>query len=101
MTVPTAIVKERPDEKYLVVSPVRNEAQYIEGTIRSMVCQTVPPAEWIIVNDGSTDETAEIVKRNARLHPWIHLVDRESRPEGRRTSSTAPSNYGLKIDGLS
>ena len=82
VTVVTASGNKRPQAKYLVVSPVRNEAQYIEGTIRSMACQTVPPAEWIIVNDGSTDETAELVKRHARSHAWIHLIDREKRQEG-------------------
>ena len=82
MTVPTAIDRSTPQNKYLVVSPVRNEEQYIEGTIRSMVCQTVPPVEWIIVNDSSTDGTAEIVKRYAQHYPWMHLINRDKRQEG-------------------
>lgn len=65
--------------KYVVISPVRNEAQYIEQTIQAMINQTVKPSEWIIVNDGSTDETAEIVSRYAELYPWLKLVHRDKR----------------------
>jgi biofilm PGA synthesis N-glycosyltransferase PgaC len=72
--------------KYIVVSPVRNEAQFIELTLRSMVEQTVKPARWIIVDDGSTDESPDIVTRYAEKHPWIQLIrrqDRGSRQRGR------------------
>ena len=68
---------------YLVVSPVRNEAEYIETTIRSMINQTVPPSAWIVVNDGSTDKTGEIVSKYAQLHPWLKLVNRDRRQEGK------------------
>jgi biofilm PGA synthesis N-glycosyltransferase PgaC len=67
--------------KYAVISPVRNEAQFIERTIRAMINQTMKPSEWIIVNDGSTDETAEIVGRYAKLHPWLGLVHRDKRED--------------------
>jgi len=71
-----------PDEmKYTVISPVRNEAQYIEQTIQAMVSQTVTPCEWVIVNDGSTDETVEIVTRYTRLYPWLRLVHRDERED--------------------
>jgi glycosyltransferase involved in cell wall biosynthesis len=56
---------------YVVISPVRDEAQHIETTIRSMVRQTVRPAQWIIVDDGSTDGTLEIIHRYAAVHHWI------------------------------
>jgi biofilm PGA synthesis N-glycosyltransferase PgaC len=59
--------------RYAVISPVRNEAQFIGQTIQAMINQTIKPSEWIIVNDGSTDETAEIVSRYAELHPWLNL----------------------------
>ena len=64
---------------YTVITPVRNEAEYIEKTIQSMVQQTVTATEWIIVNDGSTDSTAEIVARAAAEHPWIKMVKRAPR----------------------
>jgi len=68
---------------YVIVSPVRNEADYLGETIRSIVGQTVRPARWVIVDDGSEDETAAIVEIAARHHDWIRLVRRERRSERR------------------
>jgi glycosyltransferase involved in cell wall biosynthesis len=60
--------------KYVLVTPARNEEAFIEKTLGSMVRQTLPPERWIIVDDGSTDETGEIVERYASRYPWIELV---------------------------
>jgi poly-beta-1,6-N-acetyl-D-glucosamine synthase len=59
---------------YVLITPARNEAQFIELTIQSVVKQTVPPIKWVIVSDGSTDGTDEIVRKYANEHPWIELV---------------------------
>lgn len=64
---------------YVVVSPVRNEAKYIQGTINSMVAQTIKPSQWVIVNDGSTDETGKIAEEAGKVHPWILVVNRADR----------------------
>jgi biofilm PGA synthesis N-glycosyltransferase PgaC len=66
---------------YVLITPARNEARYIEQTLQSMVAQTVRPLKWIIVNDGSTDETASIVARYTAEHPWIELVSMPARRE--------------------
>lgn len=71
--------KQISELKYAVISPVRNEAAYIEQTLQSMVNQTIPPCEWIIVNDKSTDNTAEIVAHYAEQYDWLKLVNREKR----------------------
>jgi poly-beta-1,6-N-acetyl-D-glucosamine synthase len=71
--------------QYLIITPVRDEEQHIEETILSVSSQTVRPAEWIIVDDGSTDKTADIVERYAKKFGWIQLVrrpDRGSRKSG-------------------
>jgi poly-beta-1,6-N-acetyl-D-glucosamine synthase len=60
--------------RYVIVTPARNEATFIEALIRSVVDQTVLPMRWAIVSDGSTDRTDEIVQRYAARYPWIHLV---------------------------
>ena len=60
--------------KYALVTPARNEEALIEGTIRSVVAQTILPVKWVIVSDGSTDRTDEIIKRFASEHPWIELL---------------------------
>ena len=65
--------------KYVVITPVRDEEAYLRHTMESMVRQTVPPAEWVIVNDGSTDGTGEIIDRYAPEHAWIHPLHRTNR----------------------
>ena len=59
---------------YVLITPARNEAALIEQTIRSVIAQTALPRKWIIVSDGSTDGTDEIVQRYAKQHDWIELL---------------------------
>jgi len=66
---------------YVLITPARNEAQFIELTIKSVVAQTVRPIKWIIVSDGSTDGTDDIVRKYAVDHPWIELVRMPERQE--------------------
>jgi glycosyltransferase involved in cell wall biosynthesis len=63
--------------KYCLVTPAFNEAQYIETTIQGVLAQTVLPQAWVIVDDGSTDDTPAIIKHYAAQHPWIQYVRRE------------------------
>ena len=65
--------------KYVVITPARDEAEHLEKTIRSVVSQTIQPAQWIIVNDGSRDETGHIIDRFAREHSWITAWHRPNR----------------------
>jgi glycosyltransferase involved in cell wall biosynthesis len=60
--------------RYVLITPARNEEVYIENTIRSVTAQTVRPTRWVIVSDGSTDRTDEIVKQYASRHIWIELL---------------------------
>jgi len=66
---------------YVLVTPARNEAQFIKLTLESVVSQTVRPAKWVIVSDGSTDGTDDIVSAYAAKHPWIELVRMPERRE--------------------
>ncbi len=59
---------------YVLITPARNEAQFIEHTLKSVVAQTVRPLRWVVVSDGSTDGTDDIVKNYAAQHDWIELV---------------------------
>ena len=59
---------------YVLITPARNEASFIESTIKSVVAQTKKPLKWVIVSDGSTDGTDEIVIRYSASYPWIELV---------------------------
>jgi biofilm PGA synthesis N-glycosyltransferase PgaC len=64
---------------YVVITPVRNEAEHLPKTIESMTGQTVRPQLWVIVNDGSTDSTGQIAEAAAAQHSWIRAVHRPDR----------------------
>lgn len=87
--------------RYVLVTPAHNEAADIEKTIKSVICQTVLPLRWVIVSDGSTDGTAEIVRRYLADHPWIELVERPPRTERHFAAKVEAFNAGLdRIQGL-
>ncbi len=65
--------------KFVIISPVRNEEDFVEKTIESVINQTVIPDEWIIVNDGSTDLTQEIIEKYTRDNDWIKLINLKDR----------------------
>ena len=70
-----------PHSNYVLVTPARNEARFIEQTIRCMIAQTVLPLRWPIVSDASTDGTDEIVRRYMSAHPWNQLLRMPERSE--------------------
>ena len=71
-----------PDPIYVVITPARDEEARLRFTLDSMVAQTLRPAEWIIVDDGSSDGTAALVQEYSRHHAWIRGFERADR--GRR-----------------
>jgi len=66
---------------YVLITPARNEADFIELTLKSVASQTVRPLKWIVASDGSTDGMDEIVSRYAAQHPWIELIRMPERRE--------------------
>lgn len=62
--------------RYLLVSPCRDEAQYIRRTLDSVAAQSLQPAAWVIVDDGSTDDTATILEEYRRRLPCLQVVRR-------------------------
>lgn len=65
--------------RYVLITPCRDEATYARRSLDSVVAQTVPPALWVIVDDGSKDETPAILAEYAAKVPWIRVVRREDR----------------------
>ena len=63
---------------YYIVIPAHNEEKFIALTLESLVYQTILPKKVVIVNDNSTDNTAEIVVAFAEKHPWISLINKTS-----------------------
>jgi glycosyltransferase involved in cell wall biosynthesis len=68
---------------YVLISPCRDEAVYLQSTIDTVAGQTLLPSKWIIIDDGSTDDTPEILANAARKYPFIEVIRREDR--GRRS----------------
>jgi poly-beta-1,6-N-acetyl-D-glucosamine synthase len=66
---------------YVLITPARNEAQFIDLTLRSMVGQLYRPLKWVIVSDGSTDGTDDIVRKYTLDNPWIELLRMPERTE--------------------
>lgn len=86
---------------YVLVTPARNEAASIEQTIKSVVQQTVKPLKWVIVSDGSTDGTDELVKKYVEQYPWIELVRMPERKERHFAGKVHAFNAGYaRLKGL-
>ena len=71
-----------PSRRYLLISPCRDEAQYLRRTLDSVAGQSVQPAIWVVVDDGSADGTPAILEEYARRLPYLRVVRRTDR--GRR-----------------
>lgn len=80
---------------YVLITPARNEARFIEHTLRSVVNQTLLPLKWVIVNDGSTDSTSAKIRPYLAKNPWIELVDLPIRKERHFAAKVAAFNEGL------
>jgi len=61
---------------YIIITPAFNEAEYIEQTIKGVLAQSVLPHKWVIVDDGSIDNTAKIIQRYAEDYDWIQYIYR-------------------------
>jgi poly-beta-1,6-N-acetyl-D-glucosamine synthase len=87
--------------RYVLITPARNEVRFIELTLESVVAQTVLPVRWVIVSDGSTDGTDDIVARYAAQHPWIELLRMPERRERDFAGKVHAFNAGYaRVQGL-
>ena len=104
--------RSAPPVKYVVITPARDEQEHILGLIECMAAQTIRPAEWIVVDDGSKDRTGEILDRAAREHSWMHVIHRTDRGfrksgggvvqafyDGFQTVACPDWEYVVKLDG--
>ena len=82
---------ETAAKTYVLITPCRNEADYIEGTLKSVIAQTIRPQKWVIVSDGSTDRTDEIVEHYAQKHDFILFL---------RQSGDRQRNFGSKVEAI-
>lgn len=81
---------------YVLITPARNEAAFIEKTIQSVIAQTVLPKRWIIVSDGSTDGTDEIVWKYRDGREWLELIRLPEREERHFAAKVKAFNAGYE-----
>ncbi len=98
--------------RYALITAARNEERFIGDTIRSVLDQTVLPIRWVIVSDGSTDHTDEIVRGYASRYPFLVLVRMDATerrsgppgyrgpPTGRYRSPPTGRSFASQADGL-
>lgn len=79
---------------YVVITPARNEAEFIRLTLKSVTMQSVLPLKWVIVSDGSTDGTDEIVAEYAAKYAWIELIRTPERTERHFAGKVRAFNAG-------
>jgi len=82
--------------RYVLITPAHNEERFIAKTLESMVAQTLLPERWVIVDDGSTDRTAEIVQGYAERFPWIEVLQRPQRADRSFAGKVHAFNAGLE-----
>jgi glycosyltransferase involved in cell wall biosynthesis len=83
--------------KYVLITPARNEQSNLPRLIDSVVSQTLPPGKWIIVDDGSSDATAEIADRAAAEHDWIEVIHRPRQVERSFAGKVGAFNAGYAL----
>jgi glycosyltransferase involved in cell wall biosynthesis len=84
--------------RYIIISPVRNEAEHLGRMIDSVISQSVRPARWIIVDDGSSDDTGRIIDEAALRHDWITALHRDDRGRRRAGEGVMEAFYtGFKL----
>src|SRR5687767_1193276 len=82
--------------KYVLVTAARNEADFIEETINSVVSQSARPLKYVIVSDGSTDGTDDIGRKYAAEHSWIEFVQMPERRERHFAGKVSAFNAGYE-----
>jgi poly-beta-1,6-N-acetyl-D-glucosamine synthase len=86
--------KEQSLPRYVLITPARNEEEFIQKTIESVTHQTYLPLKWVIVNDGSTDSTASRIEPYLAKHAWIELVNLPVRTERNFAAKVHAFNAG-------
>jgi glycosyltransferase involved in cell wall biosynthesis len=83
--------------KYVLITSARNEESFIAKTLDSVTSQTQLPEHWVIIDDGSTDRTAEIIEEYAYRFPWISLIRRVNRLDRHFGGKADAVNTGYKF----
>jgi glycosyltransferase involved in cell wall biosynthesis len=83
-------------ERYVLVTAARNEERYIGRTLDAVAAQTVRPVRWVVISDGSTDNTDAIAREFAGRHGFIDFVRCEDRTERAFSSQVYAQHFGCR-----
>jgi glycosyltransferase involved in cell wall biosynthesis len=84
--------------QYIIITPAKNEEEFIEQTLKSVFAQTARPMKWIIVDDGSTDNTAAVVAKYASKYDFVKLIQNQSTGEQRAGGSKVVRAFNVGYD---
>jgi glycosyltransferase involved in cell wall biosynthesis len=90
------MIDGRLQRSYVLITPARNEGAFLERTIESVIHQTILPTKWVIVDDGSTDETPQIIGRYLGQHPWLEMVQMPLRRDRSFAGKVQAFNAGFE-----
>jgi len=82
--------------KFALITAAFNEEGYLENTIKSVIKQTHLPIKWVIISDGSTDRTDDIIKKYLKDYDWIEYIRMPDKKEHRFDAKIQCINAGLK-----
>lgn len=88
------------EDYFVIVTPIKNEEAFIKYNIFSVVNQTIKPKEWIIVDDGSEDNSVEIILNLIKNYPWIRLIKNNSKGQRREGGSKVVNAFYVGYDNL-
>ncbi len=88
-------------QKYVLITPCRNEGEHLPFLIKSIVEQTVQPIIWVIIDDGSTDNTPTIIAQYSEKYQWIYhlrLNETKKRDIGLHLASVMNEGFNTAIE---
>ncbi len=85
------------ESNYIIISPVKDEQAYVRRTIESVISQTLRPTIWLIVDDGSSDETPHIINEYSSKYPWIKILTLNRRGVRKIPAEIRAFNEGYKL----
>ena len=89
--------KLKMNRRYIVVTPCRNEEKNLPNLVQSITAQTIRPALWVIVDDGSTDRTGKIIAEVEKKYEWIKRIHLEEHKEYMGTHLAYVCNMGFEF----
>ena len=83
--------------QYVLLTPIKNEEQFLPLLAEMLLRQTVRPALWLLVNDASTDNSQKIIDELTAAHDWVFSLTMPFEPGGLGLHYARVVNHGFTI----